>query len=148
MRNYKFRGIGLYNRSKMIYGNYHYDGKFHYILPFNDDDILYVNYQVKPETVGQFTGFLDANGIEIFEGDIVVDETDLPYAKSLSYEEIIENTKKERQYDFLIVKYGLEEVDAFYGMAYNIWSFQGNDNGERLARGSIVIGNIHQQPKP
>ena len=158
MRTIRFRGMPFEDVDfdeidvhikdyEFVYGNLIVDGDKAFIVngivECSEDNLQLEQWiRVRPETVGQFIEFKDANGIEIFEGDIVADEDDLPYAKSLTREELIEKTKVNHP-EFLVVKYGLEEVDAFYGMAYNVWSFLGNDNGERLARENVVIGNIH-----
>ena len=45
------------------------DGEF--AISYWDDEDGWMNEQVQPETIGQFTGLLDSNNVRIFEGDIV-----------------------------------------------------------------------------
>lgn len=112
-REIKFKAQRLDN-SKWCYGYYSVIGNNHFIV---DNDGLPLI--VKPETVCQFTGLLDKDGKEIFEGDIIV-FGDPKIKQEVQF--------KNGQY----VAYQIGTKGSFIGSGYCDWQVY-----------SSVTGNIH-----
>ncbi len=84
--------------------------------------IEYVDVDAK---IMQYTGLKDKNGKEIYEGDVVLFD-----------------------YEKILVSYGIQGVDAFEGIGFNLWSHYGQkQDGTRLQSEIEVVGNIYESPE-
>lgn len=112
---------------------------------YNSDDVPKVLYpmEVKPETIGQFTGLKDKNGKKVFEGDLFKHEilrshpTD-QWGGSYWISVICEVCFRAPEFSCRVIR---QNVKA-WGFEFN---FDGSAMGE-LPSSFVVIGNIHDNP--
>lgn len=129
MREILFRGKRKDN-NEWVYGNYAFtdtNGKRHLIFQNKAFE-----FEVVPETVGQYTGITDDNGKKIFEGDILgVTNCDPDYDYI---------TKVYLDCDTLCVDVQGQDYDyTSIGFAIEIW----DDECDQVE----IIGNIYDNPE-
>ena len=123
MRTIKFRGKSCSN-GDWFYGNlydYDKDGRTH-ICGLERGCL-----NIDPNTVGQFTGLLDKNGKEIYEGDVI----------------------KGKYHTTHLIQYNEKEASFFaYSLPISESSFRGHFYQNWINEfDKVVIGNIHDNPE-
>ena len=76
MRTIKFRGQRIDN-DEWIYGSLNLRENGEAVIHVNNKTLPYNAKLVNPKTVGQFTGFVDSNGCEVYEGDTMFNSNGL-----------------------------------------------------------------------
>lgn len=134
MREILFRGKRITGGEWMfgLLADEYHDADFTAILPHDDERHLYVDWEVDPATVGQYTGLKDKNGKRIFEGDIVVYDNTPYNAYGHRVTGVIVWSK-------WMWKCRYKEYESTYDYAIGAEDFFGAK--------SEVIGNIHDNPE-
>lgn len=131
MRTIKFRGKRINRNGEWSYGDLRKMNGICYVFP-QDDTAACDRDVVFPATVGQFTGLLDKDGKEIYEGDILAVEG-IPFGVVRWHED-----------GYFFIDDSTDEVipdDTYRPLGEMIRFFNRNDIAYS------VIGNIHDNPE-
>jgi len=139
----KFRGYSIKDK-KWIDGDLQHYNDSLAIIPFEANwldeiitpsKLLNKSLQVDPESIGQFTGLYDKNGVEIYIGDILATSNENPLFDIW--------TKKDHGYTQVM------ENPTELGFTYSNWSVETDNHQEDKACLQFieVIGNLHQNPE-
>lgn len=126
-REIKFRGRRK-NGGSWIYGDLCRQELTTCIFPQDAYD-SYNNYIVDESTVGQYTGLKDKNGVEIYEGDIIMSNA---------------STREPIYYDIF---YNEDQAAFCAGLDGERFSLFGVRKQWIDAFGKVVVGNIHDNPE-
>lgn len=120
-RKIAFRGKNRY-RKEWLYGN---------LVQYKDGSYGIDGVPVDPDTVGQFTGLLDKNGKEIYEGDIITVRG--RYPRVVLWDKMM---------------WALMPTEYYHDEVFWVMNLQhpGVDWWEEFADEFEIIGNIHDNP--
>lgn len=137
MREILFRGKRVDGTIEWVYGGYAEWGLVQSVITTKGKYGENNAYEVDPDTVGQWTGLVDKNGVKVFEGDVVKAD-DVQAVVRFGRCGGVENVKHAVGYigfylDFIdekLKRYGLRDDIVYWHEEY----------------GLEVIGNIHDNP--
>ena len=124
MRELKFHAFN--KERKKMYDVYSFDQHFIRVAENVALGVAVTQFSVDDfEPIMQYVGLKDKNVKEIYEGDVVLFD-----------------------YEKILVSYGIQGVDAFEGIGFNLWSHYGQkQDGTRLQSEIEVVGNIYESPE-